>query len=181
MSFFGDGSTNIGTFHEALNMAAVWKAPIVFMIENNLYGEYSPLRDTTSVEDLADRAKAYGMPSAIVDGQDAAAVREVAVAAIARARAGEGPTLVEAKTYRYRGHSRTDPAKYRVEGELERWKLRDPIDLLGAQLAAQGTLSETEQHALRDEIQAQVDAAAERAAQAPVLSLEETKAYVYAS
>ena len=180
MAFCGDGSTNIGTFHEALNMASVWKAPIVFMIENNLYGEYSPLAETTSVEDLADRAKAHGMPGKIVDGQDVDAVRDVVVAAIARARAGEGPTLIEAKTYRYRGHSRTDPAKYRAEGELERWKLRDPIDLLGAQLAADGALSEHQQADLRDEVQAQVDAAALRAAEAPTLSLEETKAYVYA-
>jgi TPP-dependent pyruvate/acetoin dehydrogenase alpha subunit len=181
MAFCGDGATNIGTFHEALNMASVWKAPVVFVIENNLYGEYSPLRDTTPLDDLAERAKAHAMPGVIVDGQDVDAVREVAAAAIVRARAGEGPTLIEAKTYRYRGHSRTDPAKYRVEGELERWKERDPIDLLGAQLASEGGLSEDEQRALRDEIQAEVDAAAERAADAPVLTLEETKAYVYAS
>ena len=181
MAFCGDGATNIGTFHEALNMASVWKAPIVFVIENNLYGEYSPLADTTAVTDLADRAKAHSMPGVIVDGQDVNAVRDVTDAAIARARAGDGPTLIEAKTYRYRGHSRTDPAKYRAEGELERWKLRDPIDLLGAQLAAAGTLGADEQTALRDEVQANVDAAALRAAEAPILSLEETKAYVYAS
>jgi pyruvate dehydrogenase E1 component alpha subunit len=181
MAFCGDGSTNIGTFHEALNMASVWKAPIVFVIENNLYGEYSPLADTTAVEDLAERAKAHAMPGEIVDGQDVDAVRDVASAAIARARAGDGPTLIEAKTYRYRGHSRTDPAKYRAEGELDRWKLRDPIDLLGAQLAADATLSGQEQTDLRDEVQAQVDAAALRAAEAPTLSLEETKTYVYAS
>jgi pyruvate dehydrogenase E1 component alpha subunit len=181
MSFCGDGATNIGTFHEALNMASVWKAPIVFVIENNLYGEYSPLRDTTPLDDLADRAKAHAMPGVVVDGQDVAAVRETVSAAIDRARAGDGPTLVEAKTYRYRGHSRTDPAKYRAEGELDRWKLRDPIDLLGAQLASEGSLSEDDQQALRDRIQTEVDAAAERAAAAPILSLEETKAYVYAS
>jgi pyruvate dehydrogenase E1 component alpha subunit len=181
MSFCGDGATNIGTFHEALNMASVWQAPIVFVIENNLYGEYSPLRDTTPLDDLADRAKAHAMPGVIVDGQDVAAVRETVSAAIDRARAGEGPTLVEAKTYRYRGHSRTDPAKYRAEGELDRWKLRDPIDLLGAQLASEGVLGEDEQAALRERIQTEVDAAAERAAAAPILSLEETKAYVYAS
>jgi acetoin:2,6-dichlorophenolindophenol oxidoreductase subunit alpha len=117
----------------------------------------------------------------IVDGQDVDAVREVVESAIARARAGDGPTLIEAKTYRYRGHSRTDPAKYRAEGELERWKERDPIDLLGAQLAAEGVLGEDEQQALHAQVQTEVDAAAERAAEAPILSLEETKAYVYAS
>jgi pyruvate dehydrogenase E1 component alpha subunit len=180
MAFCGDGATNIGTFHEALNMASVWKAPAVFVIENNLYGEYSPLRETTPLDDLADRAKAHAMPGIVVDGQDVDAVRDVASTAIARARAGDGPTLIEAKTYRYRGHSRTDPAKYRAEGELERWKERDPIDLLGAQLASDGSLGEDEQRALRDEVQAEVDAAAERAAAAPTLTLEETKAYVYA-
>jgi len=180
MAFCGDGSTNIGTFHEALNMASVWKAPIVFMIENNLYGEYTPLRDSTPLDDLADRAKAHAMPGVIVDGQDVDAVREVVDHAITRARAGDGPTLVEAKTYRYRGHSRTDPAKYRAEGELDRWKRRDPIELLGAKLAAEDVMSEAEQDALREEIQAQVDEAAVRAADAPTLSLEETKAYVYA-
>jgi pyruvate dehydrogenase E1 component alpha subunit len=180
MAFCGDGATNIGTFHEALNMASVWKAPAVFVIENNLYGEYSPLRETTPLDDLADRAKAHAMPGIVVDGQDVDAVRDVASTAIARARAGDGPTLIEAKTYRYRGHSRTDPAKYRAEGELERWKERDPIDLLGAQLASDGSLGEDEQRALRDEVQAEVDAAAERAADAPTLTLEETKAYVYA-
>jgi pyruvate dehydrogenase E1 component alpha subunit len=180
MSFCGDGATNIGTFHEALNMASVWKAPIVFVIENNLYGEYSPLRETTALDDLADRAKAHALPGVIVDGQDVAAVHEAASEAISRARAGDGPTLIEAKTYRYRGHSRTDPAKYRAEGELERWKLRDPIDLLGRQLAADGTLAVEEQQVQLATLQEQVDAAAERAAAAPVLTLEETKAYVYA-
>ena len=181
LAFCGDGSTNIGTFHEALNMASVWKAPIVFMIENNLYGEYSPLRTTTPLDDLADRAKAHAMPGLIVDGQDVAAVRETVSEALARARSGEGPTLIEAKTYRYRGHSRTDPAKYRKEGELDEWRLRDPIDLLGKHLADEGVLSEDDQRTLHEEVQAEVDAAAERAAEAPVLSLEETKAYVYAN
>ena len=181
MAFCGDGATNIGTFHEALNMASVWKAPAVFVIENNLYGEYSPLRDTTPLDDLADRAKAHAMPGVVVDGQDVALVRETASAAIDRARAGGGPTLIEAKTYRFRGHSRTDPAKYRAEGELEQWKLRDPIDLLGTQLTAEDVLSEDAQRALRDELQLAVDAAADQAAQAEVLSLEETKTYVYAS
>jgi pyruvate dehydrogenase E1 component alpha subunit len=181
MAFCGDGATNIGTFHEALNMASVWNAPIVFVIENNLYGEYSPLRETTPLDDLAERARAHAMRGVIVDGQDVAAVREVVSTAVACARAGDGPTLVEAKTYRYRGHSRTDPARYRADGELERWKLRDPIDVLGAQLTTQGVLTEQARVTLSDEIQAQVDAAAHRAAKAPILTLEETRAYVYAS
>jgi acetoin:2,6-dichlorophenolindophenol oxidoreductase subunit alpha len=180
LAFCGDGATNIGTFHEALNMASVWKAPIVFVIENNLYGEYSPLRTTTPLDDLADRAKAHAMPGLIVDGQNVAAVRETVEGALARARSGEGPTLIEAKTYRYRGHSRTDPARYRKDGELDEWKERDPIVLLGSELADEKTLGADDQQALREEVQGEVDAAAERAAAAPVLSLEETKAYVYA-
>jgi TPP-dependent pyruvate/acetoin dehydrogenase alpha subunit len=180
MTFFGDGATNIGTFHESLNMASVWKAPVVFVIENNLYGEYSPVRATTPLDDLADRAKAHAMPGVIVDGQDVDAVHETIAAALERARAGEGPSLVEAKTYRYRGHSRTDPAKYRAEGELERWKGRDPIDLFGARLRDEKLLDADGQLVLRQEVQTAVDAAAEEAARAPVPTLEEIRAYVYA-
>lgn len=181
LTFCGDGATNLGTFHESLNMASVWKAPAVFIVENNLYGEHSPLRSTTSVEDIADRARAHGMPGAVVDGQDVDAMHEAVTAAVRRGRAGDGPTLIEAKTYRFRGHSRTDPGRYRPAGELERWKQRDPIDLLGAALAAAGVLSEAEQHALRDRIQTDVDASADRAAQAPAPTLEEIRGYVYAT
>jgi acetoin:2,6-dichlorophenolindophenol oxidoreductase subunit alpha len=180
LTFFGDGSTNIGTFHEALNMAAVWKAPVVFIIENNLYGEYSPVRATTPIDDLARRADAYGMPGEVVDGQDVEVVRDRVAAAIARARAGEGPTLLEMKTYRFRGHSRSDPAKYRPAGELERWQQRDPITLLGQRLAESGVLSAEEQKRFADEVQAEIDAAADRAAAAPFPTLEETARYVYA-
>ena len=177
LTFFGDGTTNIGTFHEALNMASVWSAPVVFIIENNLYGEYSPVRVTTPLDDLAERARAYAIPGVVVDGQDVAAVHAAVQEAVDRARGGDGPSLLEMKTYRYRGHSRTDPAKYRVPGELERWKERDPITLLGAAL----DLPEDEQRAIRTELQARVDDAAARAAEAPYPTLEETRDYVYAS
>lgn len=180
LTFFGDGATNIGTFHEALNMASVWKAPVVFIITNNLYGEYSPLRTTTPIDDLARRADPFAMPGVVVDGQDVDAVYAAASAAVARARAGEGPSLLEMKTYRYRGHSRSDPAKYRPEGELDRWKQRDPIELLGAKLASEGILSADHQAAIKAEIQAEIDRAADRAAQAPYPTLEETRSYVYA-
>ena len=180
LAFCGDGATNIGTFHESLNMAAVWKAPVVFIVENNLYGEYSPVRQTTSVDDIAERAKAHGIPGFAIDGQDVEAVHQAATEAVGRARAGDGPSLLEAKTYRFRGHSRTDPGKYRPEGELERWKHRDPIDLLGASLAAAGVMTKDEQKALRDEIQTEIDASADRAATAPAPTLEDIKAYVYA-
>jgi pyruvate dehydrogenase E1 component alpha subunit len=138
LCFFGDGSVNIGAFHEAMNLAAIWKLPVIFLCENNLYGEYSPVRSTTPVEELATRAAAYAMPGVRVDGNDVVAVHEVVSQAAERARAGEGPTLVEAMTYRHRGHSRTDPATYRPEGELERWLQADPIPRLEALLVERG-------------------------------------------
>src|SRR5205085_4338075 len=153
LSFFGDGTTNIGTFHEALNMASVWKAPVVFICENNLYGEYSPLRTTTPLDDLATRAVAYAMPGIVVDGNDVDDVYAQTTAAVARARGGEGPTLLECKTYRYSGHSRTDPGKYRKPGELEAWKAQDPIERLGQALASEGVMSRAEQDARRREMQ----------------------------
>lgn len=180
LTFFGDGATNIGTFHESLNMASVWKAPVVFIITNNLYGEYSPLRTTTPIDDLAKRAEPYDMPGVIVDGQDVEAVFEAVTNATDRARRGDGPSLLEMKTYRYRGHSRSDPAKYRPDGELDAWKERDPLVILGARLAADGTLADGAQGLLGEELQAEIDAAAERAAESPYLTLEEAGRYVYA-
>src|SRR5437868_5691492 len=126
--FFGDGTCNIGAFHEALNFAVVWKLPVIFVCENNLYMEYTPISSVTAVEHpAADRASAYGLPPVIVDGNDADAVYRLARETLARARAGGGPSLIEAKTYRHSGHSRADPAKYRPDGELEKWLLRDPV------------------------------------------------------
>jgi acetoin:2,6-dichlorophenolindophenol oxidoreductase subunit alpha len=140
--FFGDGATNIGAFHEALNLAAVWKVPAVFVCENNLYGEYSPIASTTPVEQLIDRAASYAMVAERVDGNDVVAVRRAAVEAIVRGRGGEGPTLIEALTYRWSGHSRSDPGKYRPPGELESWKQRDPIKRLREQLSDEGVTAE---------------------------------------
>jgi TPP-dependent pyruvate/acetoin dehydrogenase alpha subunit len=180
LTFFGDGATNIGTFHEALNMAAVWRAPVVFIVVNNLYGEYSPVRETTPIDDLARRAESYAMPGVIVDGQDVEAVYAATVEAVSRARNGDGPTLLEMKTYRYRGHSRSDPAKYRPPGELEAWRARDPIDILGRRLAESGELLLEAQAQIRAEIQAAIDAAAARALTAPYPTLEEAARYVYA-
>ena len=129
--FFGDGTTNIGAFHEALNFAVVWKLPVIFVCENNLYMEYTPIADVTAVpQPAADRAAAYGLPRIVVDGNDADVVYRTALAAYDKARAGDGPSLIECLTYRYSGHSRADPAKYRPEGELEKWKERDPIKTL---------------------------------------------------
>jgi pyruvate dehydrogenase E1 component alpha subunit len=127
--FFGDGTTNIGAFHEGLNLAAIWKLPVVFVCENNLYMEYTPIGDVTAVKDpAAGRASAYGLESIIIDGQDADIVYGTAKAAYDKARSGGGPSLIECLTYRYSGHSRADPAKYRPEGELDFWRgQRDPI------------------------------------------------------
>ncbi len=128
--FFGDGTTNIGAFHEALNFASVWKLPVVFVCENNLYMEYTPIGDVTAVPNpAADRAAAYGLERIVIDGNDADVVYRTAQAAFDKARAGGGPSLIECLTYRHSGHSRADPAKYRPEGELERWKLCDPIKI----------------------------------------------------
>ena len=137
--FFGDGTTNIGAFHEALNLAVVWKAPVVFVCENNQYMEYTAIGEVTAVaRPAADRASAYGLEPIVVDGNDVEAVYEVAARVIARARAGEGPSLVEAITYRHGGHSRADPGKYRPDDEVEAWKARDPIPAQRARLLAAG-------------------------------------------
>jgi acetoin:2,6-dichlorophenolindophenol oxidoreductase subunit alpha len=151
LSVFGDGATNIGAFHEGLNLAKVWNLPAIFICENNLYGEYSPLATTTAVSDIADRARSFAMNSETVDGQDVDAVEATIARVVERARNGGGPTLVEAKTYRYSGHSRSDQGLYRPEGELEAWKSRDPIELFAKKLEANGGLGG---HSL-DEIRAQ--------------------------
>ena len=158
LAFTGDGSTNIGAFHEAMNMAAVWRLPLVVVVENNLYGEYSPLATTTAITRLADRATSYGIPGVQVDGNDLQAVRHVVLKAADRARAGSGPTLIEALTYRHKGHSRTDPATYRPEGELERWLQRDPIDLHARVLAGSGALDASSEEQLRVTVRASVRA-----------------------
>jgi pyruvate dehydrogenase E1 component alpha subunit len=141
--FFGDGTTNIGSFHEALNMAVVWKAPVVFVCENNQYMEYTPIGAVTAVErPAADRAAAYGLPPLVVDGNDVEAVHEMARVTIDRARRGEGPSLVEAVTYRHGGHSRADPGTYRPEEEVKAWLARDPIPAHRAVLLKAGVPEE---------------------------------------
>ena len=180
LTFMGDGATNIGTFHESLNMAATWAAPVIFIVSNNLYGEYSPIRMTTPIDDLARRADPYDMPGVIVDGQDVEAVHQATSEAVARARTGEGPSLLEMKTYRYRGHSRSDPAKYRPEGELEEWQQRDPLTILGVRLVDEGLMTEADQQALSAEAEADVAAAIAAAEAAPFLTLEEAASHVYA-
>jgi acetoin:2,6-dichlorophenolindophenol oxidoreductase subunit alpha len=144
VAFFGDGATNIGAFHEALNLAAVWALPVLFICENNLYMEYTPISEVTTVEHpAADRASAYRLPAEIMDGNDVVVVREVVGRAVDRARSGQGPTVLEAKTYRHFGHSRTDPASYRPAEEVEEWLRRDPLDIARARLEALGVPGES--------------------------------------
>ncbi len=168
--FFGDGSTNIGAFHEAANMAAALELPVVFVCENNEYGEYTPREDTMAITDVVDRAAGYGMPGVIVDGMDAVAVYEAASEAVARARAGQGPSFIEAKTYRFYNHHGVQVlgVKYRTDEELERWKQRDPIDLLEARLPELGVLSVEEMEAVHAEVEAQIDEAIQFAEDSPL-------------
>jgi TPP-dependent pyruvate/acetoin dehydrogenase alpha subunit len=137
--FFGDGTTNIGAFHEALNLAVVWNLPVVFVCENNLYMEYTPIRSVTAVENpAADRAAAYGLGSIVADGNDPDEMYDVARRAIVKARGGGGPSLVEARTYRHGGHSRADPGTYRPDEEVEEWLARDPIPMFRDRLLRAG-------------------------------------------
>jgi TPP-dependent pyruvate/acetoin dehydrogenase alpha subunit len=166
--FFGDGSTNIGAFHEALNFAAIWKLPVVFVCENNLWMEYTRTTEVTSVEHpAADRASAYGLESIIVDGNDADAVYAVASTAIARARAGEGPSMIEAMTYRHGGHSRADPGKYRPEDEVAEWMAKDPIILYHLRLLDEGA-SEEQLVKIETEVADEVNRATEEAKLGPI-------------
>jgi pyruvate dehydrogenase E1 component alpha subunit len=178
--FFGDGTTNIGAFHEALNFAAVWKLPVVFVCENNLYMEYTPISEVTAVEHpAAGRASAYGLEPIIVDGQDADEVYRVALKAYEKARAGQGPSLIECKTYRYSGHSRADPAKYRPEGELEKWKQRDPIKIYRERLIQFG-IDEAEIERVDTEVKKVIDDATDKCKAAPPPPMDILTTDVYA-
>ena len=178
--FFGDGTTNIGAFHEALNFAKIWNLPVVFVCENNLYMEYTPIGDVTAVEHpAADRASAYGLEKIIVDGNDADAVYRVAQTAFAKARAGDGPSLIECKTYRHSGHSRADPASYRPKGELEEWKKHDPVKLYRARLAEFG-LKEAQIRKIEKAIDDELEEAVENCKAAPMPPEEIITTDVYA-
>ena len=165
--FFGDGTTNIGSFHEALNMAVVWKAPVVFVCENNQYMEYTPIGAVTAVErPAADRASAYGLEPLVVDGNDVEAVHEMARLTIDRARRGDGPSLVEAVTYRHGGHSRADPGTYRPEEEVKAWLARDPIPAHRSTLLKSG-VAEEDLARIEAEVKAAVADAEKVAREAP--------------
>ena len=169
VSFFGDGASNEGAFHEAANMAALYKLPVIFVCENNGYGEYTPQAEHQAIVDVADRAAGYGMPGVVVDGMDATAVYEAAGAAIARARQGEGPTLLECKTYRFFDHVgvRGMGLSYRTDEELKEWQKRDPIHQFEARLAERGVLGQAQAAAIHEEILAEVKAGIAFAEESP--------------
>jgi TPP-dependent pyruvate/acetoin dehydrogenase alpha subunit len=166
VTFFGDGAVNIGAFHEAMNIAQVWRLPVLFICENNLYGEYTRLNFTTPFEDLVKRAAGYAMNAMMVDGNDVEAVFSAVSSAAAAARSGGGPTFIECKTYRHRGHSRTDPAKYRDPAEVEAWLARDPITLYREKLKNQAALSDPQAEDIVADWRRQIVAAAKGAAAA---------------
>jgi TPP-dependent pyruvate/acetoin dehydrogenase alpha subunit len=167
VTLFGDGAANIGAFHEAMNIAQVWRLPVLFICENNLYGEFTRINHTTPFEDLVKRARGYDMAAVQVDGNDVEAVYAATAEAATRARAGGGPTFIECMTYRHRGHSRTDPAKYRHPAEVEAWLARDPIRLYEAALIKRRLLTRDQAAAIVAEERAAARAASERAAAAP--------------
>jgi TPP-dependent pyruvate/acetoin dehydrogenase alpha subunit len=178
--FFGDGTTNIGAFHEALNLASVWKLPVIFVCENNLYMEYTPIGDVTAVDHpAAGRAGGYGLESIIVDGNDPDAVYRTAQAAIARARAGDGPSLIECKTYRHSGHSRADPGDYRPKEELEAWLKRDPVPMYRQRLSDFG-IADATLSAIEDEVNKAVEAATQTAMASPPPSADLLEVDVWA-
>ena len=172
VAFFGDGTTNIGAFHEALNLSVVWKLPVIFVCENNQYMEYTPIGSVTAVpHPAADRAAAYGLPRILIDGNDADVVYATARQALAQARAGGGPSLIECLTYRHSGHSRADPAQYRPKEELEAWLKKDPLPLYRQRLLDSG-LSEAMLATIEAEAMGKVNRATEEAKASPTPSIE---------
>lgn len=160
LCFFGDGAANEGAVHEAMNLAAVWKLPVIFLCENNGYAITTAVEKTMAVKDIADRAAGYGMPGRVVDGQNAVAVQAVVAEAVTRARTGLGPSLVEAKTYRFNEHAQgLSHVSYREEAEIEQWRLRDPIDLMRARLSGEGLQGTDTLDAIVAEVTAEIDQA----------------------
>jgi len=171
--FFGDGASNNGTFHEALNMAAVWRLPVVFVCENNIYAMGTRISNVTAIDNIADRAAGYGMPGVVVDGNDVVAVYRSAKTAVKRARSGGGPTLIECKTYHHKGHSRFDPAKYRPPEEVEEWMRMDPIPRFKAKLIQEGILKKEEAEEIDRMVVEAVEESARFALESPFPEAEE--------
>jgi len=178
--FFGDGASNQGTFHEGINMAAIWQLPVIFVCENNLYAMGTRQSLVMRIENVADRAAAYGIPGVVVDGNDVLAVYEAAFKAAERGRRGGGPTLIECKTYRHRGHSRVDPAKYRPKEEVEAWLAKDPIKRFREKLIQFSILSDIEIQQIDKEVAAEIEEAVKYAMESPYPEPPEALEDVYA-
>ena len=180
--FFGDGASNNGTFGESLNMSAIWKLPLIWIVENNFYAMGTPIKLTCPSQSIAQRAEAYCIPSVVVDGNNALEVYEATVEAVKRAREGGGPTLIECQTYRMKGHSRFDPAKYRPQEEADKWLSdeRDAVNVIQKISLEQGAITEKDAQKIRDKLQKEVDKAAEFAKKSELPSPEETLDDVYA-
>lgn len=178
--FFGDGATNEGSFHEALNMAAIWQLPVVFVCENNQYGMSSAVNDMTNIEKLSDRAKAYGFPGVTIDGNDLIEVIQTADEAVKRARSGGGPTLIEMNTYRWKGHSKSDRGKYRTQEEVEKWKKKDPIKRYERVLLKHGLLNETKISSIKQDALKEVEYSVDYAKQGPMPTANDVLTDVYA-
>ncbi len=178
--FFGDASTNQGTFHESLNMASIWKLPVVFVCENNLYGISMHQARHQAIQDVADRAVAYNIPGIVVDGNDPLAVYEATKEAVARARSGQGPTLIECKTYRHHGHFEGDPGKYKPSDEVAHWMAKDPLPRMKKYILENELLSEEEINKIDQEIKEEMEKAIKFAEESPLPSLESIVEDVYA-
>jgi pyruvate dehydrogenase E1 component alpha subunit len=180
LCFFGDGAANLGPFHESLNMAAIWTLPVVYVCENNQYAMSFSVKRAFAIERISDRAAAYGMPGVTVDGNDVLAVYEAVGEAVRRARAGEGPSLIENVTYRWRGHSKSDVNRYRTQEEIEAWKEKDPIKRFRDLLVAEGTLTERQADNTKDKAYGAIDAAVAFADGSPEPTLDTIEEGVYA-
>jgi len=178
--FFGEGASNQGTFHESINMASVWRLPVLFVCENNLYAMGTRQSRVMNIENIADRAVAYGIPGVVVDGNDVLAVYEAAQRAVERARKREGPSLLECKTYRLRGHSRVDPARYRPKEEVEEWLSRDPIRRFEERLMQMKAVTEAEIQQIKREVSSAIEEAVRFAMESPYPAPEEALDDVYA-
>lgn len=180
LCFFGDGASNEGSFHEAVNLASIWKLPVVFVCENNQYGMSGPVKDMTNIENIAQRAESYGIPGNVVDGNDIFDVMNGVGEAVERARNGEGPSIIEAKTYRWKGHSKSDAKKYRTREEETEWRQKDPIERLRLVLVNEELLTEEEAETIRLDAKKEVEESVEFALNSPEPDLDSLMEDVYA-
>ena len=182
VSFFGDGASNQGTFHESLNLASIWDLPVIYVCENNQYAESTPITKAMKAKNVADRALGYAIPGVVVDGMDVIAVYQVAKEAVTRARQGKGPTLLECKTYRFEGHEMGDPHNlYRSKEEVEQWKKRDPINRLKATILSNGMSTEEEIQAVENDVRKKIEEAIKFADDSPEPKLEDALTDVFVS